>query len=272
MAEPLERAERLAKLLSLMLIPAVLGIGGWMVNAALQQQNVNHQYVQLALEILRASEGDIDPQLRRWAADLLNDRAPVTMNKDLVERLRLGQAALPDQHRGAEALVIASKEYVQALDIGVRRTLERVTPRELHRLRNVSTRAGFAGPGALEKWMDESKRRARVYRLLVRDAELMRRFFLALKAATPRDGLASVTVADVDALLTDLRELREDLGKALTESKPPSVEVPAWFKEPARCPAGHWPRSPYTFSSTCCHHRGSPKKYRCVGERLRRAD
>jgi hypothetical protein len=236
MADSLERAERIAKILSLLLIPVVLAIGGWLVNAALEKQDADQQYVKLALEILRAQEGEIDPQLRQWAAYLLSDRAPVTMDKNLVGRLGAGQAALPDQRVGAEALVAASKEYAQALDIGVRRAMERVTPRELQRLRNFSTRAGFAGPGALTTWMDESERRVRVYGLLVRDAEMMHRFFLALRAATPQEGAASIDVAEVNVLLADLQavatELRETLRLEESGFLPP--EWLAELPEPQR--------------------------------------
>jgi len=91
--------ERVAKLLSLVAIPIVLGFGGWWIQNALSQRTVSKDYVELAVSILSKSEGEIDADLRVWAVDLLNENSPVPFKPDIAEKLSKGEVSLPTLSR-----------------------------------------------------------------------------------------------------------------------------------------------------------------------------
>jgi hypothetical protein len=94
--------EHLAKTLSIVAIPVVLAIVGWMVQDALSRRTVSRDYVQLAVSVLRASRSEIHPDLRIWAVDLLNDNSPTKFSPATIKRLKSGQLTLPmdDRFRG----------------------------------------------------------------------------------------------------------------------------------------------------------------------------
>ena len=69
--------ERLARTLSIVAIPVVLAIGGWVIQQRIQNQAVSRDYVQLAVTILKEPEtSKVDPDMRAWAVQLLNDNSP----------------------------------------------------------------------------------------------------------------------------------------------------------------------------------------------------
>jgi len=94
---PWERAERVAKLLSVVAIPVVLAIGGWLIQGSLADRNVSQEYVKLAVTILKEPRGKDDSLLRGWAADLLNQNSPTKFDQAVLDALKQGQATLPAQ-------------------------------------------------------------------------------------------------------------------------------------------------------------------------------
>lgn len=71
-----DRLEQAAKVLSLVAIPVVVGLTGWLIESAISKQNVNQQYVQLAVTILTKKTGEVDPGLWDWAVDLPERELP----------------------------------------------------------------------------------------------------------------------------------------------------------------------------------------------------
>lgn len=91
-----DKLDRIAKLVSITMIPVVLALVGWFIQRQLQEQSVQRDYVQLAVSILREKEeAKADPILRAWAVELLNKNSPVPIQSDLAELLKTGKAGLP---------------------------------------------------------------------------------------------------------------------------------------------------------------------------------
>lgn len=91
-----EALERLSKVLSIALIPLVLAIGGWLIQRQLQDQSIKRDYVQLAVSILKEPEnGKVSPEIRSWAAQLLNDNSPTKLTSEALSQLSRGKAVLP---------------------------------------------------------------------------------------------------------------------------------------------------------------------------------
>lgn len=94
--DPLDTAEKIVKLLSMAMIPVVLGVGGWLIQSRLQNQTVSRDYVQLAISILRDPPGpELRPEIRAWATDILAAYSPTTIDKAVLEQLRTGTTTLP---------------------------------------------------------------------------------------------------------------------------------------------------------------------------------
>lgn len=68
----LATAGAVAKILSLIAIPVVLAVVGWLVQDKLATRTVSKDYVQLAVSILsQPKQSEMDPALRNWAVELL---------------------------------------------------------------------------------------------------------------------------------------------------------------------------------------------------------
>jgi hypothetical protein len=89
--------ERAARTLSIVAIPVVLAVGGWVIQKRLADQTVSRDYVQLAVSILKEPEGsNIKPEMRIWAVQLLNDNSPTKFNAQVAEQLQSGKVQLPE--------------------------------------------------------------------------------------------------------------------------------------------------------------------------------
>lgn len=84
-----------SKLLSAILIPLALGIGGWWIQDALSERSVNKDYVALAVSILAKSDQEVDQGLRAWAVNLLNANSPVKFDPSTSQKLSTGEIQLP---------------------------------------------------------------------------------------------------------------------------------------------------------------------------------
>jgi hypothetical protein len=90
------RAEQFFRILSLVTLPLVVAVGGWVIQRELQDQAVKRDYVQIAVSILREPDQDkVGPGLRQWAVDLLNKTGPVPFADPVAKDLGSGQAVLP---------------------------------------------------------------------------------------------------------------------------------------------------------------------------------
>jgi len=65
--------EKVARILSLIAIPVVLAVVGWLIQNRLTEQNLSQEYVKLAVSILEKPKASESPAgLRDWAVDLLS--------------------------------------------------------------------------------------------------------------------------------------------------------------------------------------------------------
>ena len=92
-----DNIEQGAKVLSLVAIPVVLAIVGWLIQDTLAKRSVGQEYVKLAVSLLTESKEKADPLLREWAVDLLNTNSPVKFSSATAQRLKAGEVRLPDQ-------------------------------------------------------------------------------------------------------------------------------------------------------------------------------
>jgi tetratricopeptide (TPR) repeat protein len=97
-ADKWSRAETIAKITSLIAIPVILGVVGWLVQEQVATLTVAKDYVQLAVSILsQPKQPDVDPTLRSWAVQLLNQNSPVKFSSDIAAQLTSGKATLPQE-------------------------------------------------------------------------------------------------------------------------------------------------------------------------------
>jgi len=87
-------AERITRILSLLAIPVVIAIVGALIQSSLARRTVSQQYVQVAVSILTSKE-KLDPSLRSWAVDLLNDNSPTHLSEAVKLKLKEGSVTLP---------------------------------------------------------------------------------------------------------------------------------------------------------------------------------
>lgn len=87
--------ERLAKILSLVAIPIVLAVIGWVIQNRLSERNLGQEYVKLAVSILeKPKSSEVPAGLRDWAVDLLNQNAPTKFNAETIRQLKMGEINL----------------------------------------------------------------------------------------------------------------------------------------------------------------------------------
>lgn len=94
-SQTLAKAEQMAKIVSLIAIPVIVAWGGWRIQDILARRNTSKGYVELALTIVSKPKGEIEPGLRNWAWDLLNDNSPTKIAPETLRQLKAGEAVLP---------------------------------------------------------------------------------------------------------------------------------------------------------------------------------
>jgi hypothetical protein len=110
--ERLERWKAIATICSLLLVPLLIAVGGWVLQRQLADQSTQAQYVGVALGILRDPPRKDDQgyvQLREWAAGVVDQYAPVKLTAQ-------GRKALIEQRLGAGP--IAAEWIDQGLHCG----------------------------------------------------------------------------------------------------------------------------------------------------------
>jgi hypothetical protein len=81
------------QILSVCLIPLVLGIYGYIIDETLKEREIKAKYIEIATGILRDKPSEDTLALRTWAIDLVQKYSQVPLTKEAVEVLR--QTALP---------------------------------------------------------------------------------------------------------------------------------------------------------------------------------
>jgi tetratricopeptide (TPR) repeat protein len=89
-------AEKAAKIFSIIALPIVLAGIGWLIQEKVTARTVNKDYVTLAVSILtQPKEANVDPAIRSWAVDLLNDNSPTKFSSTVIGQLKSGAVTLP---------------------------------------------------------------------------------------------------------------------------------------------------------------------------------
>ena len=101
-----DRIELIARIASLVAIPVVLAIGGWVISSSLAERTVSQEYVKLAVTILREPNEKTEPHFRSWAAELLNLYSPVKFDAETLSALREGRTLLPASSIGLDTKTI----------------------------------------------------------------------------------------------------------------------------------------------------------------------
>jgi hypothetical protein len=89
----MDLVEQLAKTVSLVAIPVVLGVGGWMIQSTVSDAQTKQEYVKLAVTIINDPKGDAT--LRSWATSLLSQTSPVPFTPQMIRALATGDQRLP---------------------------------------------------------------------------------------------------------------------------------------------------------------------------------
>jgi len=90
-------AEKVTKILSLVAIPIVLAVFGWVIQNRLSERNVSQEYVKLAVSILeKPKSSDVPSGLRDWAVDLLNQNSPTKFSSETIRQLKTDEISLTE--------------------------------------------------------------------------------------------------------------------------------------------------------------------------------
>lgn len=107
--------ERVIKVLSTLALPVILAIVGFSVQRRLQDQTLQREYVTLAVSILQESDPQkASPELKEWAARLLDQNAPLKLPPELLAKLQSGRTLLPiSEWRGVSGSIAATPNVIE---------------------------------------------------------------------------------------------------------------------------------------------------------------
>jgi len=92
----LTNLESWAKVVSLVAIPIILAVGGWLLQSSLKRGDIKHEYVKLSISILKARPTDTNRPLRQWAVKLFNEYSLVKLDDKTSDLLVSGKLRFPD--------------------------------------------------------------------------------------------------------------------------------------------------------------------------------
>lgn len=72
--------ETLKVLASLLMPLAIASVGHW-YTSALKEREIQTEYIELAISILREEPSESNLNVREWAVDIINEYSPVEVNK-----------------------------------------------------------------------------------------------------------------------------------------------------------------------------------------------
>ena len=88
--------QKYVQIASLIAIPFVIGVGGFVSDHYLQGATLKRDYIQLAVQILQ-NPNKQNPGLRKWAIKLIDNYAEIKLESDLVEKLKKGEVLWPSE-------------------------------------------------------------------------------------------------------------------------------------------------------------------------------
>ncbi len=72
-------------------IPIIIGLIGWQIQASISEQGIKKDYVQIAVGVLSDKNNNNDPELRKWAVNVISRYSPVPFTKELENKIIVGQ-------------------------------------------------------------------------------------------------------------------------------------------------------------------------------------
>ena len=107
----LDRLEKIAKIVSLVAIPAALWWLGTQYQSADTKAKTAVEYVKLSIAII-GNQNDVDPALLVWASETLNHYSEVKFSKPLAEAIASGEANVsPASAAGGWFAVVGSLSF-----------------------------------------------------------------------------------------------------------------------------------------------------------------
>jgi hypothetical protein len=92
--ETLEKLKLWVQIVSTIAVPVVVFIVGHQVQQTIADQELGKSYVQMAIDVLKASPTPETVELRQWAVATVDKHSPIPLSKELREQLRKGKVEL----------------------------------------------------------------------------------------------------------------------------------------------------------------------------------
>jgi hypothetical protein len=90
-----DKAETISKIVSFVATPLLVVFIGATINNSVNRQTVRKDYVSLAVSVLTTPEESVDPAIRDWAVDLLNENSPLKFSPAVTASLKSGDTRFP---------------------------------------------------------------------------------------------------------------------------------------------------------------------------------
>jgi hypothetical protein len=87
--------ESIVKMLSLVAIPIVIAIYSAKIQESIQRENINRDYVQLAVSVLKEESNANNAGLKAWAVKILAKYSVIPLEGPVQEQLKTGAVTLP---------------------------------------------------------------------------------------------------------------------------------------------------------------------------------
>jgi hypothetical protein len=88
--ETLNKIQAIATIFSLIAVPIIITILGFVFQSSLSKGSLKEEYVKLSIGILESQNVKNDPDLRAWAVKVLNKNSPVPFSEKLQQKLKEG--------------------------------------------------------------------------------------------------------------------------------------------------------------------------------------
>lgn len=140
----LKRGVLISQIFSLATLPLVLALIGHWVQSSLQNQQIERDYVSLAVSMLRSKPNDDTPsELKAWAVRLLNQNSPVPLTPNEANVLAnegLGDASVFGALGAASGIPQNSTAFMRMLNQALKeRDADQVDRSTLERLQRIPT-------------------------------------------------------------------------------------------------------------------------------------
>lgn len=108
--EKLKKIEFIARICSLIAIPFLIAIFGWIIQSKIEDKSLSKEYVQIAVSILNSQVKSPERNsLRDWAVEILVQNTPIKFSDQALHALRSGSPLNPIEVKVPIAIPCFSK-------------------------------------------------------------------------------------------------------------------------------------------------------------------